>query len=134
VVELLIANGANVNVGGALNEAVRHGKEMVELLITYGANVNVGKWTALHVAVDFGRRDMAELLIAKGADVNAKSDKGRTPLHLAARYSTNLVELLVSSGADINVKDKDGRTPLSYAIERGHTEVVELLRKHGAKE
>ncbi|MHC4425345.1 MAG: ankyrin repeat domain-containing protein [Planctomycetota bacterium] len=134
VVELLIANGANVNVGGALNEAVRHSKEMVEVLITHGANVNAGKWTALHVAVDRGRRDMTELLIAKGADVNAKSDKGRTPLHLAARYSTNLAKLLVSSGADINIKDNDGRTPLSYAIERGHTEVVELLRKHGARE
>jgi pectate lyase len=137
VVELLIANGADVNAGGssALKEAVRKRRlDITKLLIIHGANVNAGKWTALHVAVDFGWRDMAELLIAKGADVNAKSNNGRTPLHLAARYSTNLAKLLVSSGADINIKDNDGKTPLYYAIERGHTEVVELLRKHGAKE
>ncbi len=45
-----------------------------------------------------------------------------------------MVELLVANGADINAKDKKRRTVFSLAKEKGHTEIVELLRKHGAKE
>jgi len=137
VAECLIANGANVNAGDdstPLQEAAYYSKEMVELLIVKGADINAGPWTALHGAVDEGLREIVELLIQKGADVNAKDSKGRTPLHLAAWYRPNMVELLVSKGADIIARDKDGKTPLSYAIEEGHTEIVELLRKHGAKE
>ena len=45
-----------------------------------------------------------------------------------------MVELLIAKGADVNARDGDGRTPLSYAQDKGHTKIVELLRKHGAKE
>ena len=37
-------------------------------------------------------------------------------------------------GAKINVTDNQGRTPLDVATRRGHTEVVSILRQHGAKE
>ena len=37
-------------------------------------------------------------------------------------------------GADVNAKDGLGWTPLYYAEERGRTELVELLKQHGAKE
>ena len=33
----------------------------------------------------------------------------------------------------MNEKDVDGYTPLDYAIEEGHTETADLLRKHGGK-
>jgi len=45
-----------------------------------------------------------------------------------------LVELLIAKGADVTARDGDGRTPLWYAQDEGHTEIIELLRKHGAKE
>jgi ankyrin repeat protein len=41
--------------------------------------------------------------------------------------------LLLDAGADVNVKDKEGRTGLMRAQEEGHTEIVELLKKAGAK-
>ena len=112
---------------------------MVELLLTKGANINAGKWTALHSALDAGRFDIVELLLAKGADANIRDDEGRTPLHIAAWYAASgfpkIVELLISNGADIKAKDNNGKTALSYAIENLRaTEIVELLRKHGAKE
>jgi len=36
--------------------------------------------------------------------------------------------------ADINTKDNKGRTALMYAVENGHTDIVKLLKAHGAKE
>ena len=44
------------------------------------------------------------------------------------------MELLIANGAEVNVKAKSGDSPLSLAKDKGHTEIVELLRKHGAKE
>jgi ankyrin repeat protein len=44
------------------------------------------------------------------------------------------VELLIANGANVNAKDKYYPTPLSIARDKGSEEIVELLRKHGAKE
>jgi ankyrin repeat protein len=44
------------------------------------------------------------------------------------------VELLITRGANIEAKDIDGHTPLWWAKKEGYTEIIELLRKHGAKE
>jgi ankyrin repeat protein len=45
----------------------------------------------------------------------------------------DVVVSLIEKGADINAKNKDGETPLDLALRQGHKEIVELLRKHGAK-
>jgi len=45
-----------------------------------------------------------------------------------------VVALLIDKGADVNAKDRDGKTPLSLAQEKGHNEIIELLKKRGAKE
>ena len=39
-----------------------------------------------------------------------------------------------AKGADVNLQDWRGKTPLLLVKEEGHSEIVELLRKHGAKE
>ncbi len=41
--------------------------------------------------------------------------------------------MLVNAGADINIKDKYGKTALSYASERGHQNIVKILKAAGAK-
>ena len=56
-------------------------------------------------------------------------------MHYAASVGhKDVVELLIAKDADVNAKNRKGKTPLSLANEKGHKEIVELLRTHGAKE
>jgi ankyrin repeat protein len=147
IVELLLANGADVNAKNKDGEtplylAARDGRmDAVELLLTKGADVNAKNKdgeTPLYLVAGDGRKDVVELLLAKGADVNAK-DKDRFPaLHRAAsRGHKEIVELLLANGADVNAKEKDDYTTLHWAVGIGDTgigrkEIVELLLAKGA--
>ena len=110
--------------------------EAVKKFLAAGTDVNVMDnmvRTPLHRAAENDRKQVAELLIAEGADVNAKGDDG-TPLQFAAIVgSGEIVELLIANGADVSAKDNDGKTPLDWANQYNHTEIANLLRKHGGK-
>ena len=55
-------------------------------------------------------------LTALGAGVDARDDKGRTPLHMAARWGwSSAVEALVTLGADVRARDGDGLVPGDHA-------------------
>jgi ankyrin repeat protein len=43
-----------------------------------------------------------------------------------------MILLLLEYDADLNVKSAEGLTPLDMAMEKGHTQAIELLREHGA--
>jgi ankyrin repeat protein len=52
-------------------------------------------------------------LIAKGADVDQRDEKGRTPLHHAAKVGARtVVPLLIAAGAEMEARDARGATPL----------------------
>lgn len=141
IVELLIENGADVNLASfwgrlPLHSALEKGNtEISELLIAKGADINArdrfGNTTLIN-ASESGLISIVELLIAKGADIHAIADNGNTPLMGAIKNeSPDIVKFLLLKGADVNQRS-EAKTPLSIAASVGNKEILELLISKGA--
>ena len=137
IAQILIDNGADIhatsNAGTPLHTA--DNAEIAQVLINSGADVDAEDYYSapLHEASYRSNKDVVQVLLDHGADVNARDYNGNTPLHKSAFYNTNtrITKILIDHGADVNAKDIDGRTPLDSAIDRGRTEIADLLREHG---
>lgn len=83
----------------------------------------------LQSSVSNGRIKIVKLLLDIGyCDVNDSSD-GITVLMFAAKDSSpDMVKLLLDYGADKTIVDETGRTAYDYAVERGNSEIAELLK------
>ena len=109
----------------SIRDAAREGNiKAIKQHIAAGTDVNAkgdGESTPLHWAAYGGHKETAELLIAEGADVNAG-------------WPTNHQQLV---GIDVVLPENPlyhlRKTPLDVAIMRSHTEIADLLRKHGGK-
>jgi hypothetical protein len=67
-------------------------------------------------------------------DVNARDANGRTAILLATMSgAAPAVQLLLAHGADPSIADATGATPLQLAIVRGRVDIVEALRRAGAR-
>lgn len=128
----------------------------MRLLIFGGANVNgkvysqfvCGNATEEDIARDHhyplisaawaGQNEAVELLLNHGADVNASDGFGRTALwYVALGGHPDTATLLISKGANVNPTKGNyslGTTPLEEAVKEGEQEVVEVLRKNGARQ
>ena len=75
---------------------------------------------------------MVKLLLQHGADPNAKTSRGDTPLHFAARHRDDLptVKVLVAAGADVHARNSLGNTPLSGAAIMNRCAAGEYLIDH----
>ncbi|MCE9524905.1 MAG: ankyrin repeat domain-containing protein [Planctomycetales bacterium] len=146
VIEALIAAGADIHAAGGfqgrspLAWAAEEGSmEAVATLLKHGASKDAKSLnSALFNAAVRGPASAVKLLLKYKADpTSASGFAGYTPL-MGAAYSENLdpeiVTMLLESGADVKAKALTGDTALSLARKRGHTAVVELLEKAGAKE
>jgi ankyrin repeat protein len=142
-VERLLANGAAVDEPGRNAEtplmaaALAGEVAIAELLLAQGADVmarNEGGFTPLHAAAYGGSEAVARLLLDHGAILEDRENvSGATPLMLAAEEnSVAVAELLLARGADLSIPDRDGFTPLSQAWAKKRTEMVRLLKQHGA--
>jgi len=144
IVRLLVAQGADVNIGE--KEAFiawhtrHHTKFDPDLDISpqdaWASGSRLGGYiadgTPLHWAAARGREDIIEFLLASGADVNAAEDSG-TPLHWAVDAGeAGAAKLLLAREADPNRVRTGGATPLHTAALFNEHEVAEVLLEAGA--
>jgi len=112
--------------------------EMIRFLLSRGAQAALADkrgFTALHWAVAQRDRDASGqasclcALLDAGAVPNAQNEEGITPLMNAAWFGCrDSARELLRRGADSLLRDSKGRTAKDLAAERGHNDVVELLK------
>ena len=106
---------------------------VVGFLLDHGAEVDAkdenGR-TALLFGSSGPFEETVKLLLQKGASVNTQGKlEGFTALMTAAAEGQlQVVRLLLMHGANPALKDSDGDTAESFALQKGHNDVVELLR------
>ncbi len=138
IARLLIDRGARLD----LFEAAASGtQERVEQLLHKDPGTinsySPDGWTALHLAVFFGRVNIVHFLLSKGANIDApsKNDELVAPLHsaLANPINSAVGQLLIGAGANLNTRQALGYTPLHYAAANGLDQVVRSLLAHGVE-
>ncbi len=79
--------------------------------------------------------EITQILLQAKADPNITNERGETALFNAvANAPLEEVKVLIDAGADVNKKDDNGYSPLQFASNLFKTEVVDLLKQHGAVE
>ena len=89
-------------------------------------------FTPLHVAACYGLVELSKRLIARGDAVDAKTAKGRRPLHFASELQMGpskfeLIKLLLEHGANLNVSVPETSEPKKSDAEK--QEVTEEKRE-----
>jgi len=71
----------------------------------------------------------------RGASPNAEGvDEISTALIDASIYNHKaIVQMLLSEGADVNQTDSEGKTALQRASQEGNKDIVQILKRAGAK-
>lgn len=144
-INLLLSKGLDVNAHPwgitPLTYAVRMGNwDAVLCLVNHGADVNIADEdndTPLQWAAAAGNEEAVKAILPKTKDINTKNVRaGMTPLMWATvneHDNTGIIQAFLDKGADVNIKAADGSTALSWALKKGNTATVALLKKAGAK-
>ncbi len=136
--EALVAHGAEVNA------RTREGSTPLHFLV-YDRYHYIANKRYCTGEFNYGRHfgEAAEVLLNHRGDANAKDRKGITPFAMLfddkiedseEPLDMKVIDMFIVHGADVNVKTAEGITPLKWALYRHYSDLVALLRHHGAKE
>ncbi|OWF39192.1 NF-kappa-B inhibitor cactus-like [Mizuhopecten yessoensis] len=92
--------------------------------------------TCIHDAAENGHMNIMKMLLSKGAQINnGDAKRGATVLHRAAERGDLSLTAFLLGLTDINVDSKmyDGATPAVIAYGRRHGQIVDILKRFGAK-
>ncbi|XP_015906122.2 alpha-latroinsectotoxin-Lt1a-like [Parasteatoda tepidariorum] len=114
-------------------------KEIVEKLLAESKiQVDIASpdmYTALHLAIANGRKDIVEMLLNKKAKISDKTVEGYTPLHLSVvRKETDITNLLFLNNGNTLLEEKsvNGSTPLHLSARHGNLNNFMALCLNGA--
>jgi ankyrin repeat protein len=155
IVKSLVKHGANPNARLVQDkekaaEEIKNGNVQIEgkrSAVTVDEIILQGA-TPLFLAAEVNNLDVIKALVAAGADPLIASERGTTPLMMAAGAGTDVqrerepeeratavetAKFLVEHGADVNTAGQYGWTALHAAAYQGLNDVIEYLVSKGAK-
>jgi ankyrin repeat protein len=155
IVKSLLKHGANPNARLVQDkekaaEEIKNGSVQIEgkrTAVTVDEIILQGA-TPLFLAAEVNNLEVIKTLVSAGADPLIASDRGTTPLMMAAGAGTDVqrerepeeratavetAKFLVEHGADVNVAGQYGWTALHAAAYQGLNDVIEYLVSKGAK-
>ncbi|MGE0010490.1 MAG: ankyrin repeat domain-containing protein [Candidatus Babeliales bacterium] len=151
MIPLLLAHGADINIKNNTGETPLHmavaqsNLKIVKLLLEAGAQVNVKDCnliTPLHIAVSFDSFERSKEEVRWTASKNERqytlhplpyeheNYKSCFEMHYGLK---EVVTLLLEYGADRAAQNKDGKTPHMIALEKGHSEIAQMLEEYEKK-
>ena len=140
---LLLAAGIDINAGDTsrltpLIQAIFNvNREGTIFLLNKGADPDlVGAFglIAISAAVTYNDLESIQAILKKSKKINAVDDGGFTALMWAAyneHDNPDIIQALLDNGADVHIKAKNGDTAMAWAIKKGNTKTVALIKKAG---
>eukprot|EP00112_Aurelia_sp_Birch-Aquarium-sp1_P004331 Seg1489.4 transcript_id=Seg1489.4/GoldUCD/mRNA.D3Y31 product="Arf-GAP with SH3 domain ANK repeat and PH domain-containing protein 1" protein_id=Seg1489.4/GoldUCD/D3Y31 len=122
-----------------LNQAIGN-RDTLAVLQLYAEGVDLAKCipdyknngTALHRAVeqeDLTSLHLVDFLVQNSNNIDIVNTEGNTALHIAAiQDKPECFKLLLRGGANQSLVNKDGKTVMMVAQDRGHGEILEVLK------
>ena len=137
-VEWRVAAARQGRLGEALVTAVSAGDLVrAKRLLDQGASANTGTVRGPVLVWALTNQDvrMTRLLLERGADPNASDEEHSPLLYVAVGTGhADLVRLLLERGADVNKETFFGNErPLSAAERSGDRQIIEMLKRAGAR-
>lgn len=132
-IKALIQAGADVN---ATNKRPAPGLVPLTASMERNGLPNNHQVSPLHKAAAFGPVESVRLLLTAGSNVNAADSRGLAPLAFALATETpslEIVRVLLMAGASVNATDSNGEAPLDWAARFGYRDILNELKKAGAK-
>lgn len=121
----------NLSLADKVGEKINVSQRLVKLLLANGADANIGsasRGTSLHTAVRGGQYSLVKLLLENKANPNIDDPYQESPLIISVkRQDLEVTSLLLAYGAKISSKLNGSLSPLVVASQQGNLDLVRIL-------